>query len=67
MKNKVIEGTRFFVYQLVSEIAEGRSIFDLASEHDVDPSVFKKALEDLALDLRGSVPVAEASNAESAA
>jgi hypothetical protein len=64
--SKYIEGTKIHLFRLVSEIAEGRSIFDLATEHDVDPNVFKKALEDLSEELRGAVPASEASIDESA-
>jgi hypothetical protein len=66
MKTKYIEGTKFFLYQLVSEISEGRSIFDLAAEHDVDPNVFKKALEELSRDLQGGIPLSEMPSTESA-
>ena len=64
--NKHIEGTKIYLYRLVSEISEGRSIFDLATEHDVDPNVFKKALEGLSDELRGAIPASEAAIDESA-
>lgn len=43
-----IKGTQLALHRLVAEIADGRSIMDIATEHDVDPTLFKKALEDLA-------------------
>lgn len=66
MKNNHIEGTKIYLYQLVSEISEGRSIFDLATEHDVDPNVFKKALEELSRELQGGIPTSEMPSTESA-
>jgi hypothetical protein len=42
-----VEGTRFTVHQLLAELANGRSIRDLAFEYDVKESLFKAALEEL--------------------
>ncbi len=66
MKSKFVEGTKIYLYKLISEISEGRTIFDLASEHDVDPNVFKKALDALADDLRAAIPASEITPDESA-
>lgn len=44
----VLRGTRFTVAQVLAEIAEGRSVAELAEDFDLDPALLKKFLEGLA-------------------
>ena len=44
----VLRGTRFTVAQLLAEIAEGRSVAELAEDFDLDLDLIKKCLQGLA-------------------
>ena len=49
----VLKGTRFTVAQLLAEIAEGRSVAEIAEDFDVDKALIQRLLEGLALCLDG--------------
>jgi uncharacterized protein (DUF433 family) len=44
----VLAGTRFMVGQLLTELAEGMTVQQVAKKHDVDPELAKKGLQKLA-------------------
>ena len=47
----VLKGTRFTLAQILAEIAEGRSIVDLAEDFELDSELIKEFLEGIAISL----------------
>ncbi len=45
----VLKGTRFTLSQLLAEIAEGRSVAEIAEDFELDLAMIKQFLEGLAL------------------
>jgi uncharacterized protein (DUF433 family) len=47
----VLKGTRFSLAQVLAEIAEGRSVTELAEDFDLEPALIKEFLEGMAIAL----------------
>jgi uncharacterized protein (DUF433 family) len=49
----ILKGTRFTVSQLLAELAEGRSVVEIADDFDLSQDTIRKLLDGLALCLDG--------------
>jgi uncharacterized protein (DUF433 family) len=52
----VLKGTRFSLAQVLAEIAEGRSVSELAEDFELEPAMIKEFLEGMAIALDRPFP-----------
>lgn len=52
----VLRGTRFSLAQILAEIAEGRSVSELAEDFELEPALIKEFLEGMAIVLDRPFP-----------